>query len=293
MILSNKLYHSKLLLFGEYTVTLGSGALAKPLPTYGGRWTASTLVDNTASNLNFLADALKNDQTLSSIYDTYRFRDEIDQGLVFDSSIPQGYGLGSSGALVAALYDRFALNKTEDIPLLKKILGSTENIFHGNSSGIDPLVSYLNVPVWIESSGKITKIDKKLKCSGFFVVDTNLPRKTEPLVQWFKRKVNKHAAFKSGVTLLASINQLAIQSILDNDQQSLLAQMKQISMIQSDLFINLIPDDFRSLWKIGLDSEKYFMKICGAGGGGMMLGYTQDRPFVYETFAAYNVTFTD
>ncbi len=32
-------------------------------------------------------------------------------GLYFDSSIPQGYGVGSSGALVAAIYDKYAKNK--------------------------------------------------------------------------------------------------------------------------------------------------------------------------------------
>jgi mevalonate kinase len=31
------------------------------------------------------------------------------QGCIFDSSIPQGYGVGSSGALVAAIYDNIML----------------------------------------------------------------------------------------------------------------------------------------------------------------------------------------
>ena len=32
-------------------------------------------------------------------------------GMYFDSSIPQGYGVGSSGALVAAIYDKYAHEK--------------------------------------------------------------------------------------------------------------------------------------------------------------------------------------
>ena len=31
--------------------------------------------------------------------------------MYFDSSIPQGYGVGSSGALVAAIYDKYAHDK--------------------------------------------------------------------------------------------------------------------------------------------------------------------------------------
>ena len=31
--------------------------------------------------------------------------------MYFDSSIPQGYGIGSSGALVASVYSKYALDK--------------------------------------------------------------------------------------------------------------------------------------------------------------------------------------
>jgi alpha-L-fucosidase len=33
-------------------------------------------------------------------------KNDVETGMYFDSSIPQGYGVGSSGALVAAIYDR-------------------------------------------------------------------------------------------------------------------------------------------------------------------------------------------
>ena len=36
---------------------------------------------------------------------------DIDNGMYFDSSIPQGYGVGSSGALVASIYDKYADDK--------------------------------------------------------------------------------------------------------------------------------------------------------------------------------------
>jgi mevalonate kinase len=31
-------------------------------------------------------------------------KNDVETGMYFDSSIPQGYGVGSSGALVAAIY---------------------------------------------------------------------------------------------------------------------------------------------------------------------------------------------
>ena len=50
--------------------------------------------------------------------------------MFFDSSIPQGYGVGSSGALVAALYDRYALNKITVLEnLTKPKILNLKNIF--------------------------------------------------------------------------------------------------------------------------------------------------------------------
>ena len=53
-------------------------------------------VDNKELNFKFDIEALEKD---------------IEKGILFDSTIPQGFGVGSSGALVAALYDRYAFDK--------------------------------------------------------------------------------------------------------------------------------------------------------------------------------------
>jgi mevalonate kinase len=58
--------------------------------------------------------------------------------MYFDSSIPQGYGVGSSGALVAAIYDRYAQDKitvlenlTREKLLQLKIYSLKWKLFHG------------------------------------------------------------------------------------------------------------------------------------------------------------------
>ena len=84
---------------------------------------------------------------------------DLDLRLYFDSSIPQGYGVGSSGALVAAFYDRYAVDKIspqadlipEKLSRLKSIFAAMESYFHGKSSGLDPLNSYLSLPLLIHS----------------------------------------------------------------------------------------------------------------------------------------------
>ena len=96
-----------------------------------------------------------------------KFKEELDQGLYFDSSIPQGFGIGSSGAIVAAIYDKYCgtnkidANKqisNEDILVLKKIFSSLESYYHGTSSGLDPLICYLKIPVLIKSKNHLKGI---------------------------------------------------------------------------------------------------------------------------------------
>ena len=96
----------------------------------------------------------------------------------FDSSIPQGYGVGSSGALVAAIYDKYADDKitvlenlTRDKLLkLKAIFSKMESFFHGKSSGLDPLNSYLSLPILINSKDQFrshrNSLSKRRKRSG-------------------------------------------------------------------------------------------------------------------------------
>ena len=38
----------------------------------------------------------------------------------------------------------------------------------------------------------------------------------------------------------------------------------------------MIPKLYRKLWKEGIDSNSYYLKLCGSGGGGYILGFSED-----------------
>ena len=54
-------------------------------------------------------------------FDLDQMASDISKGMYFDSSIPPGYGVGSSGALVAAVYDRYALKKVTVLENLTRL----------------------------------------------------------------------------------------------------------------------------------------------------------------------------
>jgi mevalonate kinase len=287
----NKKYNAKILLFGEYTVTLGSGALAMPYDEYCGHWDFGLGHESSKQGLRKLAEYVDHSPELNTKYNITDFNKALENGLYFASDIPTGYGLGSSGAVVAAFYDTYALFKTDDSALLKNELALLESAFHGASSGIDPLVSLLNIPVLIDDQHEITtlKIDKI--DYNMFLLDTGICRQTGPLVSLFKSKLNDDRDFKNAVEQLSTLNKTAIQSYLQGDRISLFLCFDLISKIQYDFFGEMIPKPFRKIWKTGLDSDVYKIKLCGAGGGGYLMGIAKDQNIIPDELSGFNTSF--
>ena len=169
------LFYSKILLFGEYGIIKDSKGLSIPYNFYKGalksdKNTSDASVESNKTLKQYLAYL----KTLDKAIVAFAFEqmdNEIANGMYFDSSIPQGYGVGSSGALVAAIYDKYAKDKItvlenltrEKLLKLKTIFAQMESFFHGKSSGLDPLNSYLSLPILISSNNAFSA---EKKCQG-------------------------------------------------------------------------------------------------------------------------------
>lgn len=272
MLNLKKTYPSKLLLFGEYTVTKGSSALAVPLQNNYAQWQISTSLTQNQSGLYDLLKYLSQTDRGQETIDILQLETALKNGWFLDSNIPQGYGLGSSGSVVAAVYDAFCSYKTNDLILLKKQLSFIENAFHGNSSGIDPMVSYLNSGLLITKSGIIEQIQLDTKQFSFFMIDTGVSRKTTPLVNLFEKKLKNNTDFESQAIELMKLNDKAVEHTTKGNKNELWRSMCHISDLHFNYFHEMILPEWSALWSKGLTSQEFALKICGAGGGGMILG---------------------
>ena len=76
---------------------------------------------------------------------------------------------------------------TEKIIILKNIFSKMESFFHGESSGLDPVNSYLSSPILIKSKNDIetTTIPKQIKNGnqGFFLIDSGESSNTRIFVE--------------------------------------------------------------------------------------------------------------
>jgi len=289
------LFYSKILLFGEYGIIKDSKGLSIPYNFYKGalkidkHHTVSTHRSNQTLKrfLTYMSD-LQEQQPDIIDFDLGSLRDDIEKGLYFDSSIPQGYGVGSSGALVAAIYDKYANNRitilenlTRDKLLqLKKIFAQMESFFHGKSSGLDPLNSYLSLPILINSKDNIETagIPSQLKNGkgAVFLLDSGSTGETAPMVQIFMENMKQEGFRKMLKDQFVKHTDACVEDFLHGDIKSLFGNMKQLSKVVLDNFKPMIPKEFHTLWKKGIETNAYFLKLCGSGGGGYMLGFTED-----------------
>ncbi len=278
MPINSTTYPSKILLFGEYLILDQAQALAIPFGQLSGAWLKAKQVSSDyKADLIRLLEFLENNG-MDTFLDLAAFRTELDQGLSFDSNIPLGYGAGSSGALIAAVYDAFLRPKEQvkELELIRERLASMESFFHGKSSGLDPLVSFLKKPVWVDGVGKIQDCTIPKLDFHIYLMGSGVSRSTAPLVEIYKQK-KVHETFNQLLhsQLIPHSNAL-VQGVLKNDSD-FWSTLLEYSRLQFETFEEMVLPSFKSSWLEGLQTEEYAMKLCGAGGGGFYLVFSQSK----------------
>lgn len=286
------LFYSKILLFGEYGIIKNSKGLSIPYNFYKGGLKLGNLDSDTIKksnkSLSLFRDFLKKIDSSIITFDFNKMNNELIEGLYFDSTIPQGYGVGSSGALVAAFYDRYTENKItvlenltrHKIITLKNIFSKMESYFHGKSSGLDPLNSYLSLPILIHSKNQIETTGIPLQSSigkgAVFLLDSGKSSETAPMVDIFFKSMENKNYSKIIREDFIKITDSCVENFLSGDFKSLFLDIKKLSKVVLENFKPMIPKNFHQLWAKGIESNDYYLKLCGSGGGGYILGFSED-----------------
>jgi len=267
--MAKKKYPAKLLLFGEYTVLHGGAALALPYDKYGGFWRFLATRETSPYSLQPFIKYLQLASFPKGALDVDAFAKDVLNGLIFDSTIPTGYGAGSSGSLCAAVWDRYGQGVDAAVDLQANFI-IMESFFHGKSSGLDPLVSYLNKSI-LQTAQTIQVLDTFPISMGLEVYDSGISRSTAPLVQWYRNELARNPTFKQKVfDFLLPQNAQAIEAAIAQDALALKKAFEGISRWQYENFKPLIPKLVQEDWQKAQKQGKFF-KICGAGGGGFFL----------------------
>ena len=292
--MNKKKFFSKILLFGEYGIIKNSKALVIPYKKYYGSLKFSIKLDNVqkASNINLkqLSNHIKNNEFVSNKINTLKLDSDIENGLYFESTIPESYGLGSSGAVVAAIYESYKQEVGVDLEIndLKLILSNIESFFHGQSSGIDPLSCYVQKPLLVESKNSINTIDippQNINSKRtLFLLDTECKGNTQGLVEIFLNKLRRKdfEVFFENEFAVATNN--SITNFLERKYEDFENNFIELSKKTFNNFQEMIPINYKNLWMDGIEKKDYYLKLCGSGGGGFLIGLTTDLDKVQKLF---------
>ena len=288
------LFYAKILLFGEYGIIRDSKGLAIPYNHFKGGLKLGDMSEERSRNSNkniwkffhYLKEKSQEHPELLN-FDFSRFEKDLENGLYFASDIPEGYGIGSSGALVAAIYERYANDKItvlenltrEKLIKLKSIFALMESFFHGKSSGLDPLNSYLSIPILIESKQDIepTGIPSQKEGKGaIFLIDSQQVGETGDMVSIFMEKLKNEGFRKTLKHEFIKYTDACVHDFLQGNISSLFGNLKHLSSTVYQNFKPMIPSHMMDVWENGLKSDDYYLKLCGSGGGGYILGFAED-----------------
>ena len=260
-----------------------------PWPKYSGSWWFAEAIDSFSYNTFRSLSTYLKAQNFQSKFLFDQFDKDIESGLIFRSDIPRGYGVGSSGALTAAVYDQYFQRVPSRLVDIQKELALIESYFHGSSSGVDPLISYLDSPVWI-AGGYAQRNKTALPPGIFFLLDTGIARETGPLVEIYREKCKDEAFNEAIANKIAFPTQRIIRALFKHDIRAISNYFAQISFAQIQLFQEMIPEALQGLWAEGLQTNSYYLKLCGyAGGGGYLLGFSENFEAVQEKITDYKL----
>ncbi len=302
--MTNPLFYAKILLFGEYGIIEDSQGLTVPYSFYKGTLKFSESFSDfevkSNAHLKKYAAYLKGLQLPEGFeLNVDAFIKDIDNHLFFNSNIPQGYGVGSSGALVAAIFEKYSLKNynpetisKDELKDLKKVFGLLESYFHGTSSGIDPLICYMNLPILIENRENVDKVSIPESMDGkkgaIFLIDSGMVGETGPMVQIFFEKMKTEGFRKTLKEEFIRYNNACIDAFLKKEMNPFFRNLKNLSVWAYEHFKPMIPESIYKIWKKGIDTNAYYLKLCGSGGGGYILGFTRDYEKAEKMLTGFN-----
>ncbi len=307
----NEVFYAKILLFGEYSVIFNSMGLTIPYTHFTGHLSMPS--EKKYTNLDFAlksnldlheyASYLKNLASQDDCQfdmDFERLDYDLNHGLYFESNIPQGFGLGSSGALVVAVYLQYGINviprsrqmDVSDILKLKSIFSKMESFFHGTSSGLDPLNCYIQFPLLIKAKDDIQVVNiprNHNEDSAIFLINSGKPGKTEPLVNLFLENSKKPEYKQKVMEEFIPYTNSSIHSLINGDYNEFFDNLAKLSKFEFDHLKAMIPEPYHEVWKFGNNSSSFHLKLCGSGGGGFLLGFAKNYQTAKEELKRFNI----
>jgi mevalonate kinase len=276
--------YGKWILSGEHTVLRDGGALVFPVKSKFLK--LSYVKTNSFLSLNLIGP-YGDDYKLvfwgvfeNALQKVGKSKDDICGELTIDANLPVGAGLGASAALCVALGRWFiSLGYIQESELYN-FCRSLEDLFHGESSGVDIAVTIAGQGIYFKKGEPIQPLDLKwrphwyLSYSGQIGVTSECVKKVKSIIE---------ANPALGETLDQSMKkatEMAKSALLGLSENSGLQQLKEAINSAGKVFKGwqLTEGSLGQHIKELQDQGAIAVKPTGSGGGGYVLSLWQTPP---------------
>ncbi|MBK6947082.1 MAG: hypothetical protein IPH16_02455 [Haliscomenobacter sp.] len=176
-------------------------------------------------------------------------------------------------------------------PAIRNLNGFSDRwkVFPWRQLGGRPLVCYLNRPLLFDRDGALqaTTLPEPSEAYTLFLLDTGMPRKTGPLVQVFKDWCADPNYLARVMAELIPSTEDAIHYFLAGQWEALFEEWHILSGFQRRYMGKMILPAWETFWLEGLAGNRFKLKLCGAGGGGFVLGISKDWEQTQARFRDY------
>jgi len=268
----------KVLLFGEHFVVYGCPAIGAALA----RVTTITLGRSGSGSLEVdfplpRGQLERSEEAAGIIADALGFEGSGCRFAV-QSDIPAGEHLGSSAAFCVAVTRAVAQaqGKKLDQEYIAAVSTRGEKVFHGNSSGVDPMLSAWGGCVYFVKSERLQA--EKIKCPSaltLVVASDGQPVSTREMVERVYGKKAVDPLWWEKVSMRAyTLVEQGRQALISGD----VSTVGQLMNINHDLLqeIGVSSPLLDAMVTKARDNGAYGAKLTGGGGGGCMIALCAD-----------------
>lgn len=209
----------------------------------------------------------------------YKQRSDLTGKLIIQSGLPLGAGLGASAALCVSLAKLLVHKKWLSEPEIYEFSRSLEDLFHGESSGVDIAVALEGSPMRFLRSGERTPIRLSwqpkwyISYSGQRGVTSECVNKVKALM-----KSDSSKAEKLDLQMKSSVEKA--ENALQLDEDSGVAHLMEAVRLGESCFTQwgLIEGSLKEHIQVLKASGAMACKPTGSGGGGYVLSLWSENP---------------